>query len=162
MTPLNASHPQPIEQLKNLIFIENCLKMKPGFHERSEIQRLQGARGIHGKSKLFFEKVSLISSLQMGVLLGGEKNRTRRLMNNILDFETRLAEITVPDEERRDEEKMYHQMAIAELQEVAPFVSKFASIFILFSNNFCSPIHEEQMSAVQGIPKRFSAAHSTK
>ncbi|KAF6212861.1 hypothetical protein GE061_010571 [Apolygus lucorum] len=58
----------------------------------------------------------------MGVLLGGERNRTRGLMQDVLDFETRLAEITIPDEERRDEEKMYHQMAIAELQDRAPFL----------------------------------------
>ncbi|CAH1399078.1 unnamed protein product [Nezara viridula] len=59
----------------------------------------------------------------IGVLLGGERNRTRGLMQAVIDFETRLAEITIPAEERRDEEKMYNLMAVAELQEIAPFIS---------------------------------------
>ncbi|XP_014279943.3 endothelin-converting enzyme homolog [Halyomorpha halys] len=59
----------------------------------------------------------------IGVLLGGERNRTRGLMQAVIDFETRIAEITIPAEERRDEEKMYNLMAVAELQEIAPFIS---------------------------------------
>lgn len=59
----------------------------------------------------------------IGVLLGGERNRTRGLMQAVIDFETRLAEITIPAEERRDEEKMYNLMAVGELQERAPFIS---------------------------------------
>lgn len=44
-------------------------------------------------------------------------------MQAVLDLETRIAEITAPPEERRDEEKIYHLMSIAELDELAPFVS---------------------------------------
>ncbi|CAB1348497.1 unnamed protein product [Coregonus sp. 'balchen'] len=43
-------------------------------------------------------------------------------MQQILDFETALANITVPQDERRDEEKIYHKITIAELQLLAPAV----------------------------------------
>lgn len=62
---------------------------------------------------------------QIGVLLGGEPNSTKAQMQEVIDFETKLANITIPSEDRRDEEKMYHQVAVAELQEIAPFVSLF-------------------------------------
>lgn len=60
---------------------------------------------------------------QVGVLLGGEYNSTKEQMQAVLDFETKLAEITIPMELRRDEEKIYNLMTIAELQDKAPFVS---------------------------------------
>lgn len=50
------------------------------------------------------------------MLLGGSKEPTRLQMQQILDFETLLANITVPQAERRDDEKIYHKMSIAELQ----------------------------------------------
>jgi membrane metallo-endopeptidase-like protein 1 len=58
-------------------------------------------------------------------LLGGEENSTRKQMQDIIDFETKLAEITIPQEERRDEEKLYNIMTISELQDKAPFVCSF-------------------------------------
>ncbi|XP_046673742.1 endothelin-converting enzyme homolog isoform X3 [Homalodisca vitripennis] len=60
---------------------------------------------------------------KIGVLLGGEPNSTKAQMQQVIDFETKLADITIPSEDRRDEEKMYHRVAIAELQEIAPFMS---------------------------------------
>ncbi|CAG2059795.1 unnamed protein product, partial [Timema podura] len=59
---------------------------------------------------------------QIGVLLGGEENSTRRQMQEIINFETMLADITVPAENRRDEEKLYHLMSISQVQELAPFL----------------------------------------
>ena len=50
------------------------------------------------------------------MLLGGSKEPTRLQMQQVLDFETLLANITVPQAERRDDEKIYHKMSIAELQ----------------------------------------------
>lgn len=44
-------------------------------------------------------------------------------MQDIIEFETRLAEITIPQSERRDEEKLYNLMPLSELQAQAPFVS---------------------------------------
>uniref|UniRef100_A0A1B0CGE7 M13 family peptidase n=3 Tax=Lutzomyia longipalpis TaxID=7200 RepID=A0A1B0CGE7_LUTLO len=59
---------------------------------------------------------------RVAVLLGGEEEDARRQMSDVIEFETRLAEITVPPEERRDEETQYHLMSLAELQEHAPFI----------------------------------------
>lgn len=60
---------------------------------------------------------------KVGVLLGGEPNATRDQMQAVIDFETRLANITTPSDRRRDEEASYHQMTLAELQDKAGFVS---------------------------------------
>ncbi|XP_076641509.1 M13 family metallopeptidase neprilysin 3 isoform X3 [Halictus rubicundus] len=60
---------------------------------------------------------------KIGVLLGGEENSTRRQMQEVIDFETRLAEIMTPLEDRRDEEKLYNLMTLNQLQEKAPFLS---------------------------------------
>lgn len=57
--------------------------------------------------------------VELGLLLGGDKNSTQSQMQQILDFETALANITVPQDERRDEEKIYHKITIAELQVCA-------------------------------------------
>jgi len=54
--------------------------------------------------------------------LGGEPDSTRAQMKKVIEFETRLAKFTEPDEDKRDEEKAYHTMSISELQNLAPFV----------------------------------------
>ena len=61
-------------------------------------------------------KAYLDYMVELGLLLGGERNSTERQMQQILDFETALANITVPQDERRDEEKIYHKITIADLQ----------------------------------------------
>ncbi|XP_025407064.1 endothelin-converting enzyme homolog [Sipha flava] len=58
----------------------------------------------------------------IGTLLGGEPNSTRDQMKKVIEFETRLAKFTEPDEDKRDEEKAYHIMPISELQNLAPFI----------------------------------------
>uniref|UniRef100_A0A4W5PZY7 Endothelin-converting enzyme 1 n=1 Tax=Hucho hucho TaxID=62062 RepID=A0A4W5PZY7_9TELE len=55
--------------------------------------------------------------VELGVLLGGSQETSRSLMQEIVDFETTLANITVPQEERRDEELIYHK-----IQTLAPAV----------------------------------------
>lgn len=61
-------------------------------------------------------------------------------MQEVIEFETKLANITIPAEDRRDEEKMYHQVAVAELQEIAPFVSLFVVVNFFFFLSFeCKP-----------------------
>jgi endothelin-converting enzyme len=62
--------------------------------------------------------------VKIGMLLGAEnQNDTRRQMQDVIDFETRLAEITIPSEERRDEEQLYNMMSLTELQDLAPFIN---------------------------------------
>ncbi|MGH0175050.1 UNVERIFIED_CONTAM: hypothetical protein FKN15_069533, partial [Acipenser sinensis] len=60
---------------------------------------------------------------ELGMLLGGDHNTTQAQMQQILDFETTLANITVPQDERRDEEKIYHKMTVADLQTLAPVIN---------------------------------------
>ncbi|GFS77769.1 endothelin-converting enzyme homolog [Trichonephila clavipes] len=59
---------------------------------------------------------------KVGVLLGGEENATTLLMKDVLDFETKLAEIIPPDEEQMDLNKVYEKMTVADLQELIPFI----------------------------------------
>ncbi|KAJ8956318.1 hypothetical protein NQ318_015056 [Aromia moschata] len=58
----------------------------------------------------------------VGKLLGGD-NSTEAKMQAVIDFETKLANITIPSDMRRDEESLYNLMTIAELQETAPFLN---------------------------------------
>ncbi|KZC11845.1 Endothelin-converting enzyme 1 [Dufourea novaeangliae] len=60
---------------------------------------------------------------KIGVLLGGEENSTRKQMQEVINFETKLAGFMTPLEERRDEEKLYNLMSLTELQHRAPFMS---------------------------------------
>lgn len=55
--------------------------------------------------------------VQLGKLLGGgDEDAIRLQMQQVLDFETALANITIPQEKRRDEELIYHKVTAAELQ----------------------------------------------
>ncbi|KAK2506133.1 hypothetical protein MC885_019833 [Smutsia gigantea] len=57
---------------------------------------------------------------ELGLLLGGQPASTREQMQQVLELEIQLANITVPQDQRRDEEKIYHKMSISELQALAP------------------------------------------
>ncbi|KAM5154526.1 endothelin-converting enzyme 2 isoform 3-T3 [Callospermophilus lateralis] len=57
---------------------------------------------------------------ELGMLLGGQPTSTREQMRQVLELETQLANITVPQDQRRDEEKIYHKMSISELQSCTP------------------------------------------
>lgn len=54
--------------------------------------------------------------VELGTLLGGDQGSTRFQMQQILEFEKALASITVPQDQRRDEEKIYHKVSVSELQ----------------------------------------------
>ncbi|XP_006138521.2 endothelin-converting enzyme 2 isoform X1 [Pelodiscus sinensis] len=60
--------------------------------------------------------------VELGMLLGGMRVSTQEQMEQVLEFETLLANITVPQDERRDDEKIYHKLSIAELQALAPAI----------------------------------------
>uniref|UniRef100_A0A1A7W7T2 Endothelin-converting enzyme 1 n=1 Tax=Iconisemion striatum TaxID=60296 RepID=A0A1A7W7T2_9TELE len=60
--------------------------------------------------------------VELGVLLGHSEETSRTLMTQIVDFETALANITVPQEERRDEELIYHKIEAKDLKTLAPAV----------------------------------------
>ena len=69
------------------------------------------------------------------MLLGGEnETRTREMMKNIIEFETEIARVTTPSEDRRDDEKLYHAMNLTSLQSTVDMVSlielsKFSGFF---------------------------------
>ncbi|CAD7093917.1 unnamed protein product [Hermetia illucens] len=60
---------------------------------------------------------------KVAVLLGANETDARRQMSDVIEFETKIAEVTVPAENRRDEEALYHPMALYELQAKAPFIN---------------------------------------
>ncbi|XP_063001348.1 endothelin-converting enzyme 1 isoform X2 [Elgaria multicarinata webbii] len=61
--------------------------------------------------------------VQLAILVGGQDEpEVRRQMQQILDFETALANVTIPQEKRRDEELIYHKMPAGELKSLAPAV----------------------------------------
>ncbi|XP_045111624.1 endothelin-converting enzyme homolog isoform X2 [Portunus trituberculatus] len=59
---------------------------------------------------------------KIGVLLGGQENETRKAAQGIVDLERKLAKISTPDDQRRDDNDLYHPMTINELAELAPFM----------------------------------------
>ncbi|XP_043785236.1 endothelin-converting enzyme homolog isoform X4 [Apis laboriosa] len=61
---------------------------------------------------------------KIGELLGGEKNSTKKQMQDVIQFETKLARIMTLPENRRDKEKLYNLMSLNELQRKAPFAEK--------------------------------------
>ena len=64
-------------------------------------------------------------------------------MDDVIKFETELARIMTPLEDRRDKEKLYNLMSLKELQRKAPFVSIFncISAFHLYSyHNFVAQL----------------------
>ncbi|XP_017775297.1 PREDICTED: endothelin-converting enzyme 1 isoform X2 [Nicrophorus vespilloides] len=60
---------------------------------------------------------------KVGELLGGDPNSTRDQMSGVIEFETKLANITIPNELRRDEETLYNLLSVAELQDRAGFIN---------------------------------------
>lgn len=57
------------------------------------------------------------------VLLGANKTEAREQMSKVIKFETDLANITIPSEDRRDEEGLYNPYTIQQWQKVAPFLN---------------------------------------
>ncbi|XP_029400609.1 endothelin-converting enzyme 2 [Mus pahari] len=71
--------------------------------------------------------------VELGVLLGGQPTSTREQMQRVLELEIELANITVPQDQRRDEEKIYHKMSISELQALAPAMDWLEFLSFLLS-----------------------------
>ncbi|GFN91706.1 endothelin-converting enzyme 1 [Plakobranchus ocellatus] len=56
-------------------------------------------------------------------LLGApNQTETRRKMEEVILFETELANITTPEEDRRDDTKLYHKMTLANLSHNYPHI----------------------------------------
>lgn len=57
------------------------------------------------------------------VLLGANETEARAQMVGVINFEKKLANITIPQEDRRNEEAMYHSMTLRQLAKLAPFLN---------------------------------------
>ena len=75
--------------------------------------------------------------VKVGTFLGGEINATRHQMEEVFQFEKKLAEIYEPKERLRNMEEIYHKMTVAELQQLAPAVRGS------FSNSCCAQINKK-------------------
>ncbi|XP_017767260.1 PREDICTED: endothelin-converting enzyme 1 isoform X2 [Eufriesea mexicana] len=75
---------------------------------------------------------------KIGVLLGGEKNSTRKQMQDVIEFETKLARIMTPQDKRLDKEKLYNAMSLDVLQRQAPFMS-----WVHYFQNVTSLVNKE-------------------
>lgn len=71
--------------------------------------------------------------VELGILLGGSEETSQKMMQEIIDFETALANITVPQEERRDEMKIYHKVQAKELATLAPAVDWMPFLSAVFA-----------------------------
>jgi endothelin-converting enzyme len=65
----------------------------------------------------------------VGVLLGGERGSVKSQMYDVIMFEKQLAEITMPEDQRRDMEKVYQKLSIRALGREAKFVSGHVVLF---------------------------------
>ncbi|XP_048470863.1 endothelin-converting enzyme 1-like [Rhincodon typus] len=70
--------------------------------------------------------------VELGELLGGKETSTRAQMQQVLDFEGALANITVPQEDRRDEELIYNKMTVRNLQALAPVIDWLPLLSAIF------------------------------
>ncbi|XP_063660605.1 endothelin-converting enzyme 1 isoform X6 [Pan troglodytes] len=95
--------------------------------------------------------------VQLGKLLGGGDEETiRPQMQQILDFETALANITIPQEKRRDEELIYHKVTAAELQTLAPAIN-----WLPFLNTIFYPVEINESEPIVVYDKEYLEQVST-
>uniref|UniRef100_H3BXR3 Endothelin-converting enzyme 1 n=1 Tax=Tetraodon nigroviridis TaxID=99883 RepID=H3BXR3_TETNG len=71
--------------------------------------------------------------VELGVLLGGSAEASRTMMGAVVDFETALANISVPQEKRRDEELIYHKMEAKDLADLVPVVDWMPYLTAVFA-----------------------------
>ncbi|XP_015454297.2 endothelin-converting enzyme 1 [Pteropus alecto] len=95
--------------------------------------------------------------IQLGKLLGGgDEDAIRPQMQQILDFETALANITIPQEKRRDEELIYHKVTAAELQTLAPAIN-----WLPFLNTIFYPVEINESEPIVVYDKEYLGQVST-
>jgi len=65
-------------------------------------------------------KAYLNYQIELATLLGADRERARREQTDVVLFEIKLANLSLPREERRDANKLYNPMTISELSEKVP------------------------------------------
>ncbi|XP_062578045.1 endothelin-converting enzyme homolog [Saccostrea cucullata] len=99
---------------------------------------------------------------KVGVLMGGEENITRKHMQDVIAFETELANITVPSEDRRDEEKGGWEIHVI-MEVVISHLNwtRFSSKMMLVTNITLSPA-EPILSFSSDFLRKMSSLITTK
>ena len=72
--------------------------------------------------------------VKTGLLLGGEQEKAQREMNDVFEFERKLALIYEPKERLRQADKIHHKMTVEELQDLCPAVS---TICFFIDSSYC-------------------------
>ncbi|XP_037108424.1 endothelin-converting enzyme 1-like [Syngnathus acus] len=73
--------------------------------------------------------------VRLGVHLGGSVKTSQKIMKEILDFETELANITVPLKGRKNKKPVYHKMEVKDLKSLAPAID-----WIPYLNEVFAPV----------------------
>ena len=71
---------------------------------------------------------------QIAVLLGADPERAKTELLESLTFEIKLANASLPREERRNASKLYHPMSLAELSQEIPIID-----WTQYVNNVLTP-----------------------
>ncbi len=72
---------------------------------------------------MFDKKRFFSPSLQFAILLGADPERASRELKESLLFEIKLANASLPREERRNASKLYHPMRLDKVVDFAPIVN---------------------------------------
>ncbi|CAH1130598.1 unnamed protein product [Ceutorhynchus assimilis] len=91
--------------------------------------------------------------VDIAVLFGAEKSRAAKELKESLEFEMKLANISLPSEKRRNASTLYNPMTISELQD------KFPSIpWLQYINNLLAPDTQVRIDemVVVSVPKYMS------
>lgn len=90
--------------------------------------------------------------VDIAVMFGAERSRAADQLQDSLDFEISLAKISLPQEERRDYDKMYNPMSVADLQKKFPSIPWQEYI----NNMLISQTIEQDDVIIVNNPKYFS------
>ncbi|KAK7127685.1 hypothetical protein R3I93_020307 [Phoxinus phoxinus] len=102
--------------------------------------------------------------VELGILLGGSEETSHKMMLEIIDFETALANITVPQENRRDEMKIYHKMQVKELATLAPavdWIPFLSAVFAPVALNDSEPVVVYAKEYLQEVSELISNANKS-
>ncbi|CAB4062691.1 MMEL1 [Lepeophtheirus salmonis] len=86
-------------------------------HTRLRISLDQPGFNLHSA---YLKKGDADEGVKVSLLFGGKFNASMDEMFEVLKFENKLANITIPNEQRRNLSKMYHVMTIEELSQMDP------------------------------------------
>lgn len=81
--------------------------------------------------------------IEAAVMLGAQRHEARQQMREALDFETSLARISVPREQRRNVTRLYNKMLIRDLYKLAPNIDWQRYLTSLLKDDDIDVDHDE-------------------